>query len=75
MSSKPAKTTAVPGVQLQIAKELSSNPQDVIDTDGTPSALALATDKAIINGGCNLGIGIVPEFPLHVAHKSSVRIE
>jgi hypothetical protein len=76
-STKQAESFTVPGVQLQIANDFSSGgaAQAVTDPTGTASALQLSETAAIIPGGSQLGIGIVPASPLHVGVNSSVRFE
>ena len=76
-STKQAESSTVAGVQLQIASDFSASgaAQAVTDPTGTASALQLSETEAIIPGGSQLGIGIVPTNPLHVGFNSSVRFE
>ncbi len=76
-STKQAELATVPGVQLQVAADFSTGgaAQPVTDPQGTASGLQLSKTTAIIPGGSQLGIGIVPTNPLHVAFNSSVRFE
>lgn len=78
-STKPAELGTAPGVGLQVASDFSpgGSPQAVTDPAGNASALQLSETAAVIQNGPNgqLGIGMAPQFPLHVAINKSVRFE
>ena len=74
--SSPSKASAIAGVQLQVANELSATPQPVTDTDGSQSGLQLSTSNTIISPGTKLGVANAsPQYPLHVGMNSTVRFE
>lgn len=67
-------TATVSGIQLQVANDLSTTPEAITDANGTASPLLLSTDNVTVKNG-NLGVGTVPEWPLHVGIGQTVKFE
>jgi hypothetical protein len=61
-------------VQLQVATALSTTPEAITDANGNASPLLLSTDNVTVNNG-NLGVGTVPQWPLHVGIGQTVKFE
>ena len=66
----------IPGVQLQIANDLSATPQPIVDSStGTLSMLQISTGNIVVTSGGNLGVGTNPDWPLHVGTGQTVKFE
>lgn len=60
---------------LAVATQLGPTPQPIQDQEGDASPLEIGTNSVVISGKANFGIGITPEFPLHVGSDCTARFE